>query len=144
MLMNWGEMFKLPTSRRVQRNTQYCMCTISDNSTYTKLLRVPNKWKYIEQEGTEMVWTGRDLEKWTNRNWQIFLFHCSFLACMFSNKGEKTWYECCTQCVCICNESWQHFFSFFKAVLHRVNTEWTLLDWIFFPKLLQCCIVLRM
>lgn len=64
-------------SRRVQRNTQYCVCAISDNNTYTKLLRVPNKWKSIEQEGAEMVWTGRDLEKRTNRNWQIF---CSIVA----------------------------------------------------------------
>lgn len=36
MLMNWGEMFKHPI-RRVQRSTQYCMCTISDNNTCTQL-----------------------------------------------------------------------------------------------------------
>lgn len=72
MLMNWGEMFKHPISR-VQRKTGYCMCTTSDNNTDTQLSRGPNKWKHIEQEGAETVWTGTDLEKWTSLNWQFFL-----------------------------------------------------------------------
>ena len=70
--MNWGEMFKCPT-RRVQRNTQHCMCAVSDNNTNTRLWRVPRNWKCLEQEGAETVWTGTDLGKRTSLNWQIFL-----------------------------------------------------------------------